>query len=624
MSKKGNKKEYMKIFAVALKVLIFALISYLTLTLFLLFFYRLDIKKNLAAELEEEEDPELEMEMFPHQIFPNSNRVFKHSNELIDYSLLNTSADECTDFYEYACGMFDSSGFDLKDEAIQIIYNENQHKRDLIDRSITQKKSCIDPHYGCINAHNYYIECSLDKRNKVDRVSKIINELTTDLRKEFSSSSSSSSPSCIQGGIRFLVENGITNFIHLTKEKTNLIPESWTLDQEANQYSRYYHYLRPGGVLFPEQTIHLGLYDNQLKSSHKEKLTIEEFLTEISDGEIERTIFDVKLFGKHAQSDDIVYVENINYFINLVDLLTTLSDAEILNRLSWYIRNSIKYFNGRSCLHQTKLLFPITTCKSYLLLSKLDEKILGLDNTAQNVYNTFSDKEVGINVGGCGSLLHSTDKIYEVENNKTFSISNNDYNYDLYSIYKIMFRGWYKFYDPIYLYFTYPRILDHLEDPLDWYTQVNAFYDPFHNEVNIPPGIMQYPIYHHNYCEAGKYSRFGYIVGHELGHALLQRHEYVEEQRIKCLGLKNEEIMADVVGLSHSLKVLGENEDRCKFFLSYAQTFCAKDPHKVYDAVHSSAYDRVNIPIFYGDKSLIEIFNECFQCKNSILEECRL
>jgi len=51
-------------------------------------------------------------------------------------------------------------------------------------------------------------------------------------------------------------------------------------------------------------------------------------------------------------------------------------------------------------------------------------------------------------------------------------------------------------------------------------TTVNAFYSPFDNAVQIPLGILQPPIYDCNYPTSLIRGSVGFLIGHEIGHAV--------------------------------------------------------------------------------------------------------
>jgi endothelin-converting enzyme/putative endopeptidase len=58
-------------------------------------------------------------------------------------------------------------------------------------------------------------------------------------------------------------------------------------------------------------------------------------------------------------------------------------------------------------------------------------------------------------------------------------------------------------------------------DKTDWdmsQPTVNAYYDPQHNDVNFPAGILQPPFYDNKLDDAVNYGAIGAVIGHELTH----------------------------------------------------------------------------------------------------------
>lgn len=580
------------------KLLILGIIIYIVILLIIFIFVPVMTKDNSLQKYTEPENVDYD---FTDLDFNHSlpSRIFKTNDYLIDQSFIDITQDACTNFYDYSCGNYNLGE---QNEVIPIIYYENKIKKQWIDKGLVNGNGliCIIEGSGCINALSYYKNCVRDKIHHVQPIN-LINKLTKGMNNYTN----------IFQKIRFLIENGITNYVHLTKEKL--------------ENGKWVHYLRPGGVLFPDKTIHLNLYgDGGLMSSKKQLITIDEFLT-ITTKKWK------SIFGRHSKKEDLLHVENLDYFDNLDNLLKNLNKNEIKKRLEWYIKQDFGYLYGKNCLEQTKLLFPITFCKLFQRLSLLDDKENGKD-IAENVFNSMKSKyqiKTSLKVGTCSSLLHSNNL-----GEQLIQIENQNYINDFKSLsalewaHKHLFKKWYKIYDPIYLFFTYPRILDNqLDDPLDWYAQVNAFYDFFHDEIIIPPGIIQYPLFHQNYNVIGDYSRFGYIIGHEVSHTFQNKFD------LKCLkptlgnlyNKKKYEVFADIIGLSESFKYFYlegniKDNDSCQFFLSFAQTFCSAHPKNNHGS-HGSPFQRVMISINYGSISLINEFNRCFKCNK--IEKCK-
>lgn len=72
--------------------------------------------------------------------------------------------------------------------------------------------------------------------------------------------------------------------------------------------------------------------------------------------------------------------------------------------------------------------------------------------------------------------------------------------------------------------FERKRRIDKVGKPLDrseWYMNVfdvNAYYDPSINEMVFPAGILQPPFFSEKYSDVSNYAAIGSVMGHELGH----------------------------------------------------------------------------------------------------------
>ena len=72
--------------------------------------------------------------------------------------------------------------------------------------------------------------------------------------------------------------------------------------------------------------------------------------------------------------------------------------------------------------------------------------------------------------------------------------------------------------------FENKRELAKIGKPVDrgeWFTSpatVNAFYDPSMNDINFPAGFLQAPVYDPHATDAENYGHLGFFVGHELTH----------------------------------------------------------------------------------------------------------
>jgi len=231
-----------------------------------------------------------------------------------------------------------------------------------------------------------------------------------------------------------------------------------------------------------------------------------------------------------------------------------------------------------------------------------------------------------IRMGTCSSLLHSTsigDNIQEVEN-EAGEVTGNPAEWAR----ERLFQQWYRWYDPAFLFFSRPPVLSGFVDtPLDWYAQTNAFYDTFRGVVVISPGLLHLPFYGSGLDPIPSFARLGYVVGHEVGHAVASANPELPHCLSSAFDIVTEsvqqELYADVVGVRLALQGLvmatGNETLPCDYFLSYAQMYCAADSKRV-DGIHPPPKFRVNFPILYGTKDVVKTFNECFGC--SLRPQC--
>jgi hypothetical protein len=555
--------------------------------------------------------------------YPQTRPTIQFSAKYPNKTFFNTDANICEDPYEYACGNFDLG---RENEILYIVRHENEKKKHWINNAITQNISYCFGNEGCINAHRFYSACQSSKMGSVDI---LINKISTQLSRIREGDVRGTVEDTM---IRLLIENGITNFVHLTKESVRC-PETGVVE--------WTHYIRPGGVLLPVSSVNLGFYKD-LKTMQKEKLTIREWLESFPFSSL-------VWFGPDATPDDTLYVENWGYFENLFVHLGMHTEYEIQTQLKDIMTDALRYFDAQDCLDKAKLLFPVSLCKLFIntLTTKSDE-FSGSELAAPLRKEFLRQERVStLLVGGCSSLLHSQTQGNYLEIVETQANPYKDWSYDW--IHQNMFRKWYKVYDPVYLHFSYPRTLDFTEDPMDWWTMTNAWYDPFHDETVIPPGLVQVPLYVNHAGDVVKFARLGYALGHEIAHGILQKNKV--EQCVfygNVVELTSSEIMADVLGLTKSFEALlsggtmqvevgaeGEQDlfylthytekERRDFFLLYIQTYCSAHPDKTYDFVHSSPRERANLPILLGDDNPVKEFNELFGCSVKYKDSsCRL
>ena len=178
---------------------------------------------------------------------------------------------------------------------------------------------------------------------------------------------------------------------------------------------------------------------------------------------------------------------------------------------------------------------------------------------------------------------------------------------------------------------------------------VNAYYDPCHNRVVFPVGILQYPFYDANEPEEINLGAIGATIGHELSHAidnngsiysadgifrewlsgrdlaefkrrisfLVKQFDYIGHNGEFTLG----ENIADLVGLITAHEAAFPADEfhnrglKRKFFLQYARSNCAVEREGVTKMrlktdPHALEYARVNEPL-----KQMRAFQEAYGCK---------
>ncbi|MEK4424577.1 M13-type metalloendopeptidase [Solibacillus sp. FSL K6-1523] len=111
--------------------------------------------------------------------------------------------------------------------------------------------------------------------------------------------------------------------------------------------------------------------------------------------------------------------------------------------------------------------------------------------------------------------------------------------------------------------------VDRTEWGISVYT-VNAFYNPFNNEITFPAGILQAPFYDINAKPEENYGAIGMVIGHEISHAFDNNgsaydengnaNNWWTEQDFKKFKEKNEELIAFYNGIEIIPGVLNDGQ----------------------------------------------------------------
>lgn len=177
---------------------------------------------------------------------------------------------------------------------------------------------------------------------------------------------------------------------------------------------------------------------------------------------------------------------------------------------------------------------------------------------------------------------------------------------------------------------------------------VNAYFSPSENKFVMPMGILQYPFFDDKNTLEENLGAVGAVMGHELGHGVDdQGSRFDDKGRLKVWMTMNDlaefqkrgqkmvtqfekighngkltlgENVADLVGLSFAYRAAfkdnkGTVEDKQKFFVSYARTWCdvKREGYKerqLKTDPHSLGWARINEQVKHQPG-----FQEAFSCK---------
>lgn len=178
---------------------------------------------------------------------------------------------------------------------------------------------------------------------------------------------------------------------------------------------------------------------------------------------------------------------------------------------------------------------------------------------------------------------------------------------------------------------------------------VNAYFSPSENKFVMPMGILQYPFFDDKNSLEENLGAVGAVMGHELGHGIDdQGSRFDDKGSLRVWMSMNDlaefqkrgermvaqfdksghngkltlgENVADLVGLSFAYKAAfkdnkGTKEDKQKFFVSYARTWCEvkRDGYKekqLKTDPHSLGWARINEQVKHQPG-----FQEAFNCKS--------
>lgn len=177
---------------------------------------------------------------------------------------------------------------------------------------------------------------------------------------------------------------------------------------------------------------------------------------------------------------------------------------------------------------------------------------------------------------------------------------------------------------------------------------VNAYFSPSENKFVMPMGILQYPFFDDKNTLEENLGAVGAVMGHELGHSIDDQGSRYDDKGTLRVWMSMKDLaefqkrgermvaqfdkvghngkltlgenVADLVGLSFAYKAAfkdhhGTKEDKQKFFVSYARTWCEvkRDGYKekqLKTDPHALGWARINEQVKHQTG-----FQEAFNCK---------
>jgi len=559
-----------------------------------------------------------------------------HFPSPVDTSIFDNTTDACVDFYQKTNGNYDhfrGRTFDMADAY-------NRQLLGVIDSMIIEGDASFCYGVKCSPVFRAYEKCMITEPGDVNHV---IDKAIADY--EISTSFLS-----LYGKIGYAVKHGYLSPVYIT------------VDHRTNSY-----HLRPAGLYDFEMNI-FQEYDlfNFLEGAHelnkrhrKRQITWEAFTNTVGAKATEgwNELFKVA-FGRTFHRKEKIWIEHINFFSKLSMLLSydTVGNPFLVGALDKYIKQYIKLsfgdkifkYGGQSnCLDMIKHYYPATMCKLFLGLQhreEHDDYHLSADKVLQNVRdvynkmyfnetNDFLSSEDRIHFARCSSLFShvgSTEMVMKIEQ------TNIDAHKNIFEVVAGNFLGdhhWKDMYNPLEMHYAIPSHIDSERNPLSWLSTVNAWFDPYHGIIVIPPGIVRPPIFSPYYDLPGQYSMLGMILSHEITHTLQERFDPTcILARFNGGMLRLNEDLSDVNGLRvayYSMKKAFEpNEpapkDYCNFFIGYSQLWTVP-PGQISNSndEHSDSRTRVNTVTTFLDQEMTKTFNSCFKCKREF-NECNV
>lgn len=350
-------------------------------------------------------------------------------------------------------------------------------------------------------------------------------------------------------------------------------------------------------------------------------------------------------------TDDSEFLNKMGAFFDLFDetawehtlLVYVYYTYESLMIQDEYLPNTEK--QQEYCIDLVKHFYPMTLCTLFTHLEHVADESVDDHAEAEHyvqahkiknhlievLVERFGNVTFDMHFGGCAALFEdeqSAESVFQVE--QTPLLLSADSNSDIVEIISKHFLNntqWNMNYHPLELHYSFPPMLEGMDDPLHWFAQVDAWFDPYHNRIVMPPGILRMPIYLPIYSKSSSYAMLGFITAHEMIHSIQERFDtecVVNEHKVSDpSGAYNRrfENLADAVGMELAYEALlrdkGTTEPVCAFFVAYAQLWCDNRSGGNYvdrEDPHAPPRLRVNHTLRLTSRRTREHYVQCFDC----------
>uniref|UniRef100_A0A6T6V272 Endothelin-converting enzyme 1 n=1 Tax=Amorphochlora amoebiformis TaxID=1561963 RepID=A0A6T6V272_9EUKA len=501
-------------------------------------------------------------------------------NEMLNgmYSKMNTSADACTNFYEYACGGWESKE-EIPDDrsswsSFGILSKSN---KDVIEKLLASSKegkaneyyhSCMDQ--NAINGRG--VQPLLSLRDSLNlkfkpgsgcMTSDDYNTLAVDLAKLYKGAG-------VEGffcfGVGADAKNSSSNIVGASQCGLSLDERDYYVDKDPHTdktllaLREYIHstFTKVEGKE-PDATLADGIIDfeTSLATIMMDKISLrdpQKTYNKMDSSQLEAKMpkFPLSLFlnklydGKPVNKVDVSTPE---YFDKLSTLLEKTPKTTVYNFLSWKLFSahmshldaasfaiSFKFSQALSgvekaprreeiCVGRTEGALPDHISRMFVDHKFSEGSKKFAEKMIENIRKAFIKNLDTITWMDKETKLAAKNKALKIKDKIAYPAKIHDDNF-LTTHYQTIETDPEKYFENHMsaVKFSVKEECDKLGKPVDkeeWgmtSSTVNAYYDPSKNEIVFPAGILQLPFFQSDYHKAFNYGGIGVVMGHELTH----------------------------------------------------------------------------------------------------------